>query len=292
MSWRAGSGCSSLARPGCGVRTRHGRCGRLLRACSNTWGPVWAAAHCGGRQPDHRPDRRAPGHGASGPGRRSSSHSILQWPLKPFKLTPAISRTPSIYSGSRSDKPRIPSRVFFIARWTPQPSTCSFLLFCRLSEACARTNRSESRASPFGCKRSFEAHRWRERTLQGEIGKKAAMFGDLTFWLFVAPGLLLGLYAQARIQANYARYSRVGTSAALRERRWREHCWMRSGLQSVRIELTPGMLSDHYDPHSRRYALVQRSTTRQALRPRASLHMKLAMHCKMPPGICLSRRDR
>jgi uncharacterized protein len=44
------------------------------------------------------------------------------------------------------------------------------------------------------------------------MGKKAAMFGDSTFWLFVAPGLLLGLYAQARIKANYVRYSRVGTS--------------------------------------------------------------------------------
>jgi hypothetical protein len=30
-----------------------------------------------------------------------------------------------------------------------------------------------------------------------EIGKKAAVFEDSTFWLFVAPGLLLGLYAQA-----------------------------------------------------------------------------------------------
>jgi Zn-dependent membrane protease YugP len=38
------------------------------------------------------------------------------------------------------------------------------------------------------------------------------MFEDSTFWLFVAPGLLLGLYAQARIKANYVRYSRVGTS--------------------------------------------------------------------------------
>ena len=45
-----------------------------------------------------------------------------------------------------------------------------------------------------------------------KIGKKAAMFEDSTFWLFVAPGLLLGLYAQARIKANYMRYSRVGTS--------------------------------------------------------------------------------
>ena len=41
------------------------------------------------------------------------------------------------------------------------------------------------------------------------------MFEDATFWLFVAPGLLLGLYAQARIKANYVRYARVGTSGHL-----------------------------------------------------------------------------
>jgi hypothetical protein len=32
--------------------------------------------------------------------------------------------------------------------------------------------------------------------------EEAAMFEDATFWLFVAPGLLLGRYAQARIKTN------------------------------------------------------------------------------------------
>ena len=41
------------------------------------------------------------------------------------------------------------------------------------------------------------------------------MFEDSTFWLFVVPGLLLGLYAQARIKANYVRYSKVGTSGGI-----------------------------------------------------------------------------
>ncbi|RPI30485.1 MAG: hypothetical protein EHM67_18870 [Hyphomicrobiaceae bacterium] len=39
--------------------------------------------------------------------------------------------------------------------------------------------------------------------------------------------------------------------AASRERRWREHCWTRADSESVRIESTPGMLSDHYDPQSK-----------------------------------------
>jgi uncharacterized protein len=90
------------------------------------------------------------------------------------------------------------------------------------------------------------------------------MFEDSTFWLFVAPGLLLGLYAQARIKANYVRYSRVATSGGVAGAQVARALLDARGLQSVRIESTPGMLSDHYDPQSRRYALVPRFTTRPA----------------------------
>jgi hypothetical protein len=77
------------------------------------------------------------------------------------------------------------------------------------------------------------------------------MFEDSTFWLFVAPGLLLGLYAQARIKANYVRYSRVGTSGGIAGAQVARALLDARGLQRVRIEPTPGMLSDHYDPQSK-----------------------------------------
>ncbi|RPI39318.1 MAG: zinc metallopeptidase, partial [Hyphomicrobiaceae bacterium] len=77
------------------------------------------------------------------------------------------------------------------------------------------------------------------------------MFEDATFWLFVAPGLLLGLYAQARIKANYVRYARVGTSGHLPGAQVARALLDASGLQNVRIDSTPGMLSDHYDPQSK-----------------------------------------
>jgi len=74
------------------------------------------------------------------------------------------------------------------------------------------------------------------------------MFEDSTFWLFVAPGLLLGLYAQARIKANYVRYSRVATSGGIAGAQVARALLDARGLQRVRIEPTPGMLGDHYDP--------------------------------------------
>ncbi len=41
------------------------------------------------------------------------------------------------------------------------------------------------------------------------------MFEDPLFWLFVGPGLLLGLYAQARIKANVAKYAQVPTQSGV-----------------------------------------------------------------------------
>src|SRR5215831_11966917 len=83
------------------------------------------------------------------------------------------------------------------------------------------------------------------------IGRKTVMFEDSMFWLFVAPGLMLGLYAQARIKANYVRYSKVGTSSGIAGAQVARALLDARGLQNVRIESTPGMLSDHYDPQSK-----------------------------------------
>ena len=74
------------------------------------------------------------------------------------------------------------------------------------------------------------------------------MFEDPILWLFVAPGLLLGLYAQARVKANYVRYSRVPTAGGKAGAQVARALLDASGLQNVRIDPTPGMLSDHYDP--------------------------------------------
>src|SRR5262245_66463473 len=82
-------------------------------------------------------------------------------------------------------------------------------------------------------------------------GKKAAMFEDSTFWLFVAPGLLLGLYAQARIKANYVRYSRVATSGGIAGAQVARALLDARGLQRVRIESTPGMLRGQHDQQTK-----------------------------------------
>jgi len=68
----------------------------------------------------------------------------------------------------------------------------------------------------------------------------------LTYLLLAAPAFLLGLWAQLRVKTAYAAAQRVAAplSGAAAARRILES----AGVQQVRIEQTPGRLSDHYDP--------------------------------------------
>jgi uncharacterized protein len=77
------------------------------------------------------------------------------------------------------------------------------------------------------------------------------MLGDPLFWIFVLPGLLLGMYAEGRIKANIATYSQVGTLGGITGAQVARALLDSRGLQGVAIESTPGMLSDHYDPRSK-----------------------------------------
>ena len=77
------------------------------------------------------------------------------------------------------------------------------------------------------------------------------MLEDPLFWVLVLPGLLMGAYAQWRIKANVAKSSQVSTKDGITgaevARRLLDSC----GLQDVKVEATPGLLTDHYDPRLR-----------------------------------------
>lgn len=83
------------------------------------------------------------------------------------------------------------------------------------------------------------------------------MFEDPFFWVLVLPGLLLGIYAQWRIKANVARYSQVRTDNGATGAEVARRLLDSRGLQDVKIEATPGMLTDHYDPRSKMLRLSQ-----------------------------------
>lgn len=74
---------------------------------------------------------------------------------------------------------------------------------------------------------------------------------DPSYFLFAIPPLLLGLWAQFKVKSAFNRYSRVQTQSGLNGAETAMRLLQRGGLNNVRIEMTGGMLSDHYDPGSK-----------------------------------------
>ena len=75
------------------------------------------------------------------------------------------------------------------------------------------------------------------------------MIFDPLYFVFLAPGVLLALWAQARVRSTYAQAQQVpsrltGAGAA-------RHILDAAGLQDVAIEPIGGELSDHYDPRQK-----------------------------------------
>jgi Zn-dependent membrane protease YugP len=75
------------------------------------------------------------------------------------------------------------------------------------------------------------------------------------YLIIVAPAILLALWAQMMVKSAYARAQQqpapLSGAAAAR------HVLDSAGLQNVDIELTPGHLSDHYDPRHKVLRLSQ-----------------------------------
>lgn len=71
-------------------------------------------------------------------------------------------------------------------------------------------------------------------------------FFDPMYLLFIAPALLLAMLAQGWIRSAY--HSAMKVPAHLSGAAAARHILDQAGLQHVEVEMTPGTLSDHYDP--------------------------------------------
>ena len=81
------------------------------------------------------------------------------------------------------------------------------------------------------------------------------MIFDPKYFLIVGPAILLALWAQMMVKSAYARAQQqpapLSGAAAAR------HVLDSAGLHNVDIEMTPGHLSDHYDPRHKVLRLSQ-----------------------------------
>jgi uncharacterized protein len=71
------------------------------------------------------------------------------------------------------------------------------------------------------------------------------------YWLFVIPGLLLGIWAQIRLHRSFKKYSQVPVESGMTGAEAARRILDNAGLRDMPVEEVPGHLSDHYDPTKR-----------------------------------------
>lgn len=80
---------------------------------------------------------------------------------------------------------------------------------------------------------------------------------DPLYLIMVMPAVLLGLYAQYKVQSTYSKYSRVGNASRITGLQAARQLLGAAGLDYVTVEGVPGRLSDHYDPKSKTLRLSE-----------------------------------
>ncbi|MCA9858724.1 MAG: zinc metallopeptidase, partial [Thermomicrobiales bacterium] len=83
------------------------------------------------------------------------------------------------------------------------------------------------------------------------------MIFDPMYLIFMLPGFILALWAQSKVKGTYEKYSKVPNTAGMTGAQAARRILDEQGLQSVPIEVTKGVLSDHYDPRSRKLVLSE-----------------------------------
>ena len=71
------------------------------------------------------------------------------------------------------------------------------------------------------------------------------------YLLISLPALILGLWAQAKVQGAYKKYSQVRTANGMTGADVARHILNDNGLSDVEVKQTGGTLSDNYDPRKR-----------------------------------------
>ena len=83
------------------------------------------------------------------------------------------------------------------------------------------------------------------------------MFFDPMYLLFIAPGLLLSLWASFRVKSAFKKYSAVRSMRGLTGAQAAAELLQRAGISDVKIVRHQGVLTDHYNPMSKTLALSE-----------------------------------
>jgi len=75
--------------------------------------------------------------------------------------------------------------------------------------------------------------------------------------VLLLPAILLAMYAQFKVQSTFARYSRIPARSGLTGAEVAREILRDNRIYDVRVEMTPGILTDHYDPRNKVLRLSQ-----------------------------------
>ncbi|MBN2898272.1 MAG: zinc metallopeptidase [Clostridia bacterium] len=76
-------------------------------------------------------------------------------------------------------------------------------------------------------------------------------------FLIMIPFMILAMLAQSRVKSTYRRYLNVRSYRGMTGREVAEAILVRNGINDVTVEMVGGIMSDHYDPRSKKVRLSQ-----------------------------------
>ncbi|MFC4557371.1 zinc metallopeptidase [Virgibacillus kekensis] len=78
------------------------------------------------------------------------------------------------------------------------------------------------------------------------------MLGGLGgYIIYIALLMIIPLWAQSKVKSTYKKYSKVGTSSSLTGAEVARKIMNDNGIYDVDVQMTRGVLSDHYDPRKK-----------------------------------------
>lgn len=77
------------------------------------------------------------------------------------------------------------------------------------------------------------------------------------FFMLIIPTIILGMWAQSRVQSTYKKWSRVASRSRITGREAALYVMQKAGIHDVEVVATRGILTDHYDPKNKRLALSE-----------------------------------
>jgi Zn-dependent membrane protease YugP len=83
------------------------------------------------------------------------------------------------------------------------------------------------------------------------------MFFDPIYLLFIAPGMALSLWASFRVKSTFAKYSQVPSRRGLTGAQAAHELLRGAGITDVEVVRSSGMLTDHYNPVTKKLALSE-----------------------------------